>query len=108
MNTAPETAPAAVAALPDEAKVVFAIGNLCRWKMLGERAGGDTRTIRELANAGSCSYESAVKHLLVLRKAGLVQQGRGSLYQLPAHFRPLPDQPHVDFGHCLLRFNAGK
>ncbi len=75
--------------------------------MLRELAAGDTRTISELARAGACSYDSAVKHIILMREAGLVMQGRGSLYQIPPHFLPSPGQPQVDFGHCLLRFNAG-
>lgn len=109
MNSEPETPkPAAVIPLPDETKLVFVIGNLSRWKMLRALSDGDTRTIGELAKAGDCSYDSAVKHLILMREAGLVVQGRGSLYQLPPQFLPTPGQPHVDFGHCLLRFNAGK
>jgi hypothetical protein len=100
--------PAAATPLPDMEKVVFVIGNLSRWKMLRELADGDTRTIGELAKAGDTSYDSAVKHLILMREAGLVVQGRGSLYQLPAQFLPTPGQPHVDFGHCLIRFDAGK
>lgn len=99
---------ALAAPLVDEKKLVFALGNHCRWKMLRELATGETRTIWELATAGGCSYHSAVKHLQLMRETGLVVQGRGSLYQLPPHFLPTPGQPHVDFGHCLLRFNAGK
>src|SRR5271154_4918007 len=102
------TKPAAATRLPDMEKVVFVIGNLSRWKMLRELSDGDTRTIGELAKAGDCSYDSAVKHLILMREAGLVVQGRGSLYELPAHYLPTPDQPHVDFGHCLIRFNAGR
>jgi hypothetical protein len=109
MNPEPETPKPAIAApLPDEAKLVFVLGNYSRWKMLRELADGDTRTIGELAKAGDCSYDSAVKHLNLMREAGLIVQGRGSLYQMPAHYLPTPGQPHVDFGHCLLRFNAGK
>ena len=99
-----------VAARPvvNEEKLVFALGNYSRWRMLRELATGETRTTNELATAGGCSYDAALKHLKLLLATGLVTQGRGSLYQLPAHFLPIPGQPHVDFGHCLLRFNAGK
>ena len=92
--------------LVDEKRLVFALGNYCRWKMLRELAGGETRTTRELAAAGRCSYDAALKHLKLLRATGLVEQGRGSLYQMPVHFLTVPGQP--DFGHCLLRFNVVK
>jgi hypothetical protein len=42
----------------------------------------------------------------VLRKAGLVAQGRGRLYQIPKPYLPAPGERIVDFGHCLLRLDA--
>jgi hypothetical protein len=109
MNSDLETPkPAAAPPLPNMEKLVFVIGNLSRWKMLRELSAGETRTISELAAVGGCSYDSAVKHLILMREAGVVVQGRGSLYQIPAHYLPTPGQPHVDFGYCLLRINAGK
>ena len=107
MDSAPEipkTTPATPR--PDLEQLVFVLGNFSRWKMLRELSTGDTRTISELATAGGCSYASAVKHLALMRAAGLVTQGRGSLYQIPAHHLPSPGQPVVDFGHCLLRLEA--
>jgi len=41
-----------------------------------------------------------------LREAGLAVHGRGKLYQLHKHHLPVPGQPVVDFGHCLLRLDA--
>jgi hypothetical protein len=43
-----------------------------------------------------------------LRDAGLVAQGRGQLYQIPKQYLPNPGQPVVDYGHCLLRLDAGE
>lgn len=100
--------PPSATPLPDLEKLVFALGNFARWKMLRELSDGDTRTIRELAAAGGCSYDSAVKHLQLLRATGVVMQGRGSLYELQPQYLPTPGQPIVDFGHCMLRFNVGK
>ena len=94
--------------LPDLERLTNAIGHVTRWKMLRELTAGEARSIAELAVAGGCSYESAVKHLVVLRKAGLVVQGRGRLYQIQKHHLPMPGEPVVDFGHCLLRLDAGK
>lgn len=72
--------------------------------MLRALAGGEPRTIAELAAAAGCSYQSGVKHLLTLRAAGVVVQGRGYLYQIPQQYLLQPGQPVVDYGHCLLRF----
>ena len=74
--------------------------------MLQALAGGEARTIAELAAAGKCSYQSGVKHMVTLREAGVVVQGRGWLYQIPAQYLPQPGQPVVDYGHCLLRFDG--
>lgn len=99
---------AAAKPLPDLKQTLRAIGQLSRWKMLRELTCGEARSIAELAAAGGCSYVSGVKHLQVLRDAGLVVQGRGSLYQIPPHHLPQPGVAEVDFGHCLLRLDKGE
>lgn len=94
--------------LPPLDGLLTAIGHPARWRMLQALAAGEARTIAELATAGGCSYQSGVKHMITLREAGLVVQGRGYLYQISAQYLPQPGQPVVDYGHCLLRFDAGK
>lgn len=76
--------------------------------MLQELSAGETRTITELATAGGCSYDSAIKHLALMRDLGMVQQGRGSLYQVSPQYLPVRGQRIVDFGHCMLRFDASR
>ena len=102
----PKNAP--VQPLPDLDRLAKALSHVARWKMLKEFSAGEPRTIAELATAGGCSYESAVKHAVVLRRAGLAVQERGRLYQIPKQYLPTPGQPVVDFGHCLLRLDAGE
>jgi hypothetical protein len=92
--------------LPGLKPTLRAISQLSRWKMLKELTCGEARTIAELAAVGGCSYQSGVKHLAVLHRAGLVERGRGGVYQLPRRHLPTPGQPVVDFGHCLLRLDA--
>ncbi len=107
MNATPEIPdPALSAPLPDLKRLVGAIGSVPRWKMLRELSCGEARTVSELAAVAGCSYQSGVKHLAVLRKAGLAVRGRGKLYQLHKHHLPVPGQSVVDFGHCLLRLDA--
>jgi hypothetical protein len=96
----------AVRPLPDLQQTLRAIAQMSRWKMLKELTCGEARTIAELAAVGGCSYESGVKHLQVLQQAGLLERGRGGVYQLVRHYLPTPGQPVVDFGHCLLRLDA--
>ena len=92
--------------LPDLQQTLRAIAQMSRWKMLKELTCGEVRTIAELAVVGGCSYESGIKHLAVLRRAGLVEQGRGGVYQLVRQYLPKPGEAVVDFGHCLLRLDA--
>ena len=56
---------------------------------------GEARSIEELAQAGGCHYDNAIKHLAVLRAAGLVVQGGGRLYLVAPQHLPSPGQPLV-------------
>jgi DNA-binding transcriptional ArsR family regulator len=94
--------------LPDCNLLAKALGSPVRWKMLKELSGGEPRAIGELASAAGCNYDNAGRHLIVLRKAGLVVQGRGRLYEIPKQYLPATGQPHVDYGHCLLRMDAAE
>jgi hypothetical protein len=98
----------AVRPLPDLQRTLRAINQMSRWKMLKELTHGEARTIAELAAVGGCSYANGVKHLQVLQRAGMLERGRGGVYQLVRRFLPVPGQPVVDFGHCLLRLDAGQ
>jgi DNA-binding transcriptional ArsR family regulator len=91
--------------LPDENQMVRAMGHTLRWRMLKELGRGEIRTIGELAAAAGCNYDNAIRHLTILKKAGLVVQERGKLYQIPKRYLPAPGQPVVDYGHCLLRLD---
>ena len=94
--------------LPDPERMIHAIGHPMRWRLLRELSSGDVRTIGELAAAAGCQYDNALRHLGILRQAGLVVQERGKLFNIPRQFLPTPDRPHVDYGHCLLRMDAGE
>ena len=62
----------------------------------------------EIAERLRRSADLVSKHLAVLRQAGVVEIGRGRLYQIPPHYLPTPGERLVDFGHCLLRFEAAE
>ena len=94
--------------LPDCNLLAKALGSPVRWKMLKELSGGEPRMVMELAKIIGCSRDAASKQLAVLRRAGAVVQGRGRLYSIPKQYLPQPGQPVVDFGHCLLRLDAGE
>jgi DNA-binding transcriptional ArsR family regulator len=107
MNSASEIAQKFTAApLPDLTGVVSGLSHTTRWKMLKELSGGEARSIDELAKVSGCAYGNAARHLIRLRQAGLVVQGRGRLYNIPKQYLPSPGQAVVDYGHCLLRLDA--
>ena len=97
-----------ISPLPDLKRTLGAINQMARWKMLKELTCGEPRTIAELAAVGGCSYASGVKHLQLLHRIGLVERGRGGVYLLVKKYLPTPGVPVVDFGHCLLRLDAGQ
>ena len=104
MNSAAETAKTiAFAPKPDLTALVSGLGHTTRWKMLRELSGGEARSIEELAKVSGCAYANGARHLIKLRQAGLVVQGRGRLYSIPKHYLPAPGQAVVDYGHCVLR-----
>jgi DNA-binding transcriptional ArsR family regulator len=104
-STAESAKTTTVTPLPDLGLLAGALGNPTRWKMLKELSAGEPRTIGELASVAGCNYDNAGRHLAVLRKAGLVAQGRGRLYEIPKQYLSAPGQ--LDYGHCLLRLDAG-
>ena len=95
-----------VQTLPDHKQLATVLGHTGRWKMLRELTCGEPRTISELAAVSGCSYENTIKHLAVMRAAGVVVQGRGRLYAIAKQYLPTPGEPIVDFGHCVLRLDA--
>jgi predicted transcriptional regulator len=102
----PYEIPAAIQPLPNRALVLAAIANESRWIILKELAKGEPRMTKELARLIGTSPDATAKQMILLRRAGLVEQVYGKLYTIPKKYLPQPGQPVVDFGHCLLRLDA--
>ena len=102
----PYEIPTAVQPLPNRALVLAAIANESRWIILKELAKGEPRMTIELARLIGSSPDATAKQMIMLRRAGLVEQVYGKLYTIPKKYLPVPGQPVVDFGHCLLRLDA--
>jgi len=100
--------PSTVQLLPNRAALASALGNEVRWTILKELTCGEPRMVSELAKIAGLRPDAAAKQMKVLLAAGLVVQGRGLLYSIPKQYLPQPGQPVVDFGHCLLRLDAGQ
>ena len=107
MNSVAEMAKApAGMPLPDLELLATALSHTTRWKMLKELTHGEPRTIDEMAKVAGVSYDNASKHLGRLYRAGLVERGRGRVYQMARRYLPAPGQAVVDCGHCVLRLDA--
>lgn len=83
---------------------LFAISDVTRWRILAELSTGEPRMVVELARQFQIPTSTVSKHIGVLRRAGLVQVGRGRLYAVPAPYRPVPGERVLDYGHAVLRF----
>lgn len=82
------------------------LGEPVRWRILSELSAGEPLMVMEIAARLRRSADLVSKHLAVLRKAGVVEVGRGRLYQIPRRYLPTPGERVLDFGHCLLRMDA--
>ena len=104
MNTL-ESAPMAVPIplWPRLGPLLRAIGDPLRWRILAELSIGEPLMVMEIAERLGRSADLVSKHLAVLREAGVVESGRGRLYQIAQPYRPAPGTNELDFGHCVLR-----
>jgi len=74
--------------------------------MLARLVEGESFTISELANTAGVSYDTAVKHLKVLRDAGVVEAPRAKLYKLTPACHCDREAHTIDFGFLLARFKS--
>lgn len=93
---------------PRLASLLHAIGDPVRWRILDELSAGEPLMVVEMAGRLGRSADLVSKHLAVLREAGLVETGRGRLYQIAKPYRPAPGERLLDFGHCVLRMGAAE
>lgn len=100
--------PASIQPLPDRALLAAALAYHDRWIILKELSKGEPRMTLQLAQLIGKSPDSTAKQMFMFRRAGLVEQVYGKLYSIPKQYLPVPGQPIVDFGHCLLRLDAGQ
>ena len=88
-------------------EILGAISKPARWNLLRELASGEPLMVSELAERVGQSLDTASKNMAILRKAGIVIQGRGRLYQIAPQFLSDKTERILDFGYCLLRMNVG-
>ncbi len=95
---------AASPAPPDPATLARVLGAPGRWALLGELARDEALPVAELARRAGISREQTSKHMLMMRRLGLVVKGWGGLYALAPAFAPAPGSRDVRFGPCTLHF----
>jgi biotin operon repressor len=92
--------------LPDHELLLTAISHSGRWRMLRALCAGEAMSVTELAEVIGCSVDMSSKHLKTLKTAGLVVQKRNRLYAITPACQPVPGEPLLDYGHCVLRLDA--
>jgi biotin operon repressor len=92
--------------LPDHELLLTALGHSARWRMLRALSAGEIMSVTELAGVAGCSVDMSSKHLKILKAAGLVVQRPNRLYAIPPAHQPVPGEPLLDYGHCILRLDA--
>ena len=92
--------------LPDHEKLLTAISHSGRWRMLRLLCTGEGMTVTQLADDLGISVDMSSKHLKMLKDAGLVERKRNRLYILTTAYQPVPGEPLLDYGHCVLRLDA--
>ena len=89
-------------------QLLHALGSLTRWNIIATILAEGPMGVTELSRYVRSNVSLVSKNVLILRKAGILYQGRGRLSYLAEHLRPAPGVNEIDFGHVVLRFPAGK
>lgn len=87
--------------------VLFCISGTTRWDILRELADGGSLMVSEIARRSGWSAVVVSKQLTILRKAGIVINPRGRLFEIAPQFIADKSQRLLDFGWCTLRMNVG-
>ena len=92
------------AAEMDLENLLSAIANPVRWRLLGLLADGRAWAVIDLGKRLGQSRSAVSKHVILLKKAGLVVQGPGRLYELAPGLKPGDGSRDIRLGHCTLHF----
>jgi len=88
------------------AQVCKLLSDQTRWRMLRVMSKGEMLPLPELAKRVGCSTDSLFKHLMVLRKFGMVVQRYRGLYVMAPAFLPADGATTIDLGHCVMRLDT--
>lgn len=99
--------PSAAAPILPLKTLLKCISGTTRWDILRELADGSSLMVSELAKRTGWGADVISKQLAILRKAGIVINPRGRLFEIAPQFLADKTNRLVDFGYCLLRMNVG-
>jgi DNA-binding transcriptional ArsR family regulator len=85
-------------------RVSRVLGAVARWRILIALAGErEWLSVSFLASQAAVAPAACSKHMLELRRSGLVEQGMGRLYRLIPGLRPANGAEFLDLGVCQIR-----
>ena len=84
--------------------IVTVISDRTRWKILAELHKGEPLPAGELAKRLGVPATNISKHLVRMRKSGVLDRGFGKLYRIPQRFF-VEGQQALDFGVVVLRLD---
>ena len=82
------------------------LSDQARWIALRELAKGEALPVQELAARAGRSREAMSKHMIFMRRLGMVVTSYGGHYKLAPALRPAPGATTIDLGHGLIRLDA--
>ncbi len=88
--------------------LTLVIGSTIRWKILAALSQGGPLMVSELSAAFGVSMSTISKQMTILREARVVEQGRGRMYAIVAHFRVSPGVLNFGYGPFLMRPGADR
>lgn len=77
-----------------------------RWRRLDELSKGEPLPVKELARRTGLTTYNASKHLVRMKRLGVVETKWGRLYALAPAFLPEPGSRTVRLGVCALHFGG--
>jgi DNA-binding transcriptional ArsR family regulator len=101
----PDSPKAAAPTLPLET-LLKCISGSTRWDILRELADGSSLMVSELAKRTGWGADVISKQLAILRKAGIIINPRGRLFEIAPAFLADKTERFLDFGYCLLRMSV--
>ncbi|HET6410366.1 MAG TPA: ArsR family transcriptional regulator [Chthoniobacteraceae bacterium] len=84
-------------------KLLTAVCSPNRWRILAAIHSDGPMGVNDLSGFLKMNPSLVSKHLAVLRKAGILQAGRGRLNHIAKDLQPAPGSNEVDLGHFVIR-----